>query len=282
MSWPWFLSAALAARLGYGQALPAADCTSRAYQDSLVARYLDRGAERVGYLDPRWAQYCDSVIARCPRIAQAYQLKAVPLIKDGKLAEAFPLEDQAVALDPRNYLAYRGFLKCIFAKDYEGALLDFAAVAQLKPNGREMDHTYPFFEGLCHLELRQLPAAQAAFARDRQLQQGPGGEGSVHYNSLFYTGVAYWLARDYAQASTYLRACLRQYARHPDANYYLALVCRAQGRPAEATRLLQTAREALAAGYRLNEDNLYYANYPHQITAYEVQQALANPAQAVH
>ncbi|MGI4872937.1 MAG: tetratricopeptide repeat protein [Janthinobacterium lividum] len=274
-SWPWLLSLLLLPALAWGQhPIPTPDCASRAYQDTLVARYLDRGAERVGYLDPRWAMYCDSVIARCPRIAQAYQLKAVPLIKDGKYADAFALEDQAVAIDPHNWLAYRGFLKCIFSKDYEGALVDFERVTLLKPNGREMDHTYPFFEGLCHLELGQLPQAVADFGRDIQLQQGSSGKGDVHYNSQFYQGVVYFEQKNYAQASRCLRQCLSQYARHPDANYYSALVCQAQGNRAEATKHLQTAHEALAAGYRLNEDNIFYVNYLHQITDYEVGQAL--------
>lgn len=269
----------LAVRLGHAQALPAGDCASRAYQDSLVARYLDRGAERVGYLDPRWAQYCDSVILRCPGIAQAYQLKAVPLIKDGKYAAAFALEDQAVRLDPRRWLAYRGFLKCIFTKDYRGAIADFQAAEKRKPRSREMDHTYPFWLGVCHLELGELQAAEAAFARDRQQQLGPGGEGSVHFNSLLYAGIVRYEARRYAPAAVLLRQCLQQYARHPEANFYLALTLRAQGHPAEAARYLQLAAAALAAGYRLNEDNLPYANYPHQITAYEVQQALAAQGQ---
>ena len=275
--WPFLLSSLLAApQSGHGQGIrPAApDCFTKAGQDSLVARYLDRGAERYGYLDPRWNQYCDSLIARCPNIAVAYQHKAVPLIKDGKWEAAFALEDQAVALDPRAWLAYRGFLKCIFSKDYEGALVDFGQVEKLKPNGREMDHTYPFFEGLCHLELGSYAQAAADLGRDIQLQQGPSGKGDVHYNSLFYLGVVYFEQRNYAQASRYLRQCLTQYARHPDANYYLALTCRAQGRPTEATRHLQIARTSLTAGYRLNEDNLFYANYPHQITDYEVEQAL--------
>jgi tetratricopeptide (TPR) repeat protein len=136
-----------------------------------------------------------------------------------------------------------------------------------------MDHTYPFFAGLCHLELRHFPQAAAAFARDIQLQQGPTGQGSVHFNSLFYKGVLHLESKEYDQARQYLRQCLSQYPQHPDANYYLALMCQAQGDGASAQQHLQTAAAALAAGYRLNEDNLYYANYPHQITAYEVQQA---------
>ncbi|HEX8660021.1 MAG TPA: hypothetical protein VF690_20930, partial [Hymenobacter sp.] len=150
--WPLFLSLLALARLGHCQQ-PAASgaagrCSSKQYQDSLVVRYLDRGAHTISYLSPRWALYCDSLIAACPNIAYAYQQKAMPLIKCADYAGAFPLIDKSVALDANRWLAYRGFLKCIFTKDYVGALADFQRVALLKPNGREMDHTYAFFAGL--------------------------------------------------------------------------------------------------------------------------------------
>ena len=103
-SWPLFLSLLALARLGQCQRpattpVASGDCGSKAYQDSLVARYLDRGAHRISYLSPRWGQYCDSLIAACPNIAYAYQQKAMPLIKCGDYARAMPLVDQAVALD---------------------------------------------------------------------------------------------------------------------------------------------------------------------------------------
>lgn len=71
-----------------------------------------------------------------------------------------------------------------------------------------------------------------------------------------------------------MQQCLRQYASHPDANYYLGLTYRRLGDEQRASQHLRAAGQALAKGYRLNEDNMYYANYPHQITAYEIQQAL--------
>lgn len=270
------LSLLAAAQAGAAQVvrpLPA-DCASRQYQDSLVARYIDRGAQRFSYNDPRWTQYCDSLIAICPNVAVAYQQKAVPLIKDGKYEEAFVLENKAAALDPPRWLAYRGFLKCIFTKDYEGAILDFQGAARLNPGGREMDHTYPFFEGISHLELQSYALAEADFKRDMTLQRGSSGKGEIHFNSLFYVGILAFELKKYAQAKAYLQQCLQQYANHPEANYYLALTYRKLGDELLARQYLRTAGQALAKGYRLNEDNIYYANYPRQITAYEVQQAL--------
>lgn len=276
--WLWCLSLLAVARPSAAQVArplaPVADCTNRQYQDSLVARYIDRGAHRFSYNDPRWTQYCDSLIAICPNIAVAYQQKAVPLIKDGKYAEAFALENQAATLDPPRWLAYRGFLKCIFTKDYEGAILDFQGAARINPAGREMDHTYSFFEGVSNLELKNYALAEANFQRDMRLQKGAAGKGEVHFNSLFYAGVLAFELKKYAQATVYLQQCLQQYANHPEANYYLALTRRKLGDEKAASNCLRIAGQALAKGYRLNEDNIYYANYPRQITAYEVQQAV--------
>lgn len=278
-SWPLFLSLLALARLGYCQQpaptkAPASDCNSKAYQDTLVARYLDRGAHRISYLSPRWGLYCDSVIAACPNIAYAYQQKAMPLIKCGDYAKAFPLIDKAVVLDANKWLAYRGFLKCIFTKDYAGALVDFRRVAQLKPNGREMDHTYAFFAGLCNMEIGNDKQAEADFDEDMRQQSGADGRGEIHFNTLFYAGLRALKQQQYPQAQAYLERCLKIYAQHPEGNYYLALAQQAQGQKAAARQHLDAAQRALISGYRLNEDNIFYTNYPGQITEFEVTQAL--------
>ena len=278
-SWPLFLSLLLAAGPARCQSVvprpaPALPCGSQHYQDSLVARHIEHGAQRFSYNDPRWTQYCDSLIAICPTIAVAYQQKAVPLIKDGKYVAAFALENKAAELDTKRWLAYRGFLKCIFTKDYVGAITDFRQIARLLPNGREMDHTYAFFEGLCQLELGNYAQAETCFQHDVQQQRGLDGTGDVHFNTLFYVGVLNLEMKRYEPAKTALTQCLKAYLHHPEANYYLGLVLRAQGNTAAAQRSFEAARQALAKGYALNEDNTYYANYPYQITAYEVQQAL--------
>ena len=276
--WPLFLSLLVPAYHSHGQAAAAGgtamSCGSKVYQDSLVARYLDRGAHRVSYLSPRWGQYCDSLIAACPTIAYAYQQKAMPLIDCGDYAKAMPLMDKAVALDANRWLAYRGFLKCIFTKDYPGAIADFQRVARLKPNGREMDHTYAFFEGACELKLGHYKLAEAAFAQDVALQRGPDGQGEIHFNTLLYAGVVAARLKQYAPAQAYLQQCLKAYPQHPEANYYLALIYQAQGQPALARQHLEAAQRALVGGYRLNEDSIFYANYPEQITEYEVTQAM--------
>jgi tetratricopeptide (TPR) repeat protein len=137
-----------------------------------------------------------------------------------------------------------------------------------------MDHTYPFFEGLCNLELGNYQRAEANFKEDIRQQKGPSGQQAVHFNTLFYVGVLYLEMKNYAQAQNYLTQCLKAYPQHPEANYYLGLTEQAKGSKEAARRYLLAAQKALASGYRLNEDNIYYANYPRQITDYEISQAL--------
>jgi tetratricopeptide (TPR) repeat protein len=114
----------------------------------------------------------------------------------------------------------------------------------------------------------------ADLQRDVATQQRGDQAREVHFNTLFYQGVVELERRRYEQAEALLTACLRIYAHFPDAHYYLALTLRQRGQSAAGRQHLLLAQEALLKGYGLNEDNVYYANYPHQITRYEVEQAL--------
>lgn len=251
------------------------DCTSKKIQDSLIAKYIDNGAEKNDYNSPMWQAYCDSLIKICPNIAVSYQLKAIPFIKMGDYATAFPLEDKAVELAPKEFTAYRGFLKCIFTKDYEAAIIDFQKAQKLTPNNYEMDHTYPFYEGLCNLELREYDKAEQNFKQDILIQTGGDQTKNIHFNSLLYIGILYYEMQKDEKAKEYLLKCLLQYKDLPDANYYLALIYKREKNIDFQNKYLQIAKQAKEKGYSLNEDNVYYVYYPHQITLYEIDKALA-------
>jgi tetratricopeptide (TPR) repeat protein len=256
------------------------DCSSTHVQDSIIERYLDNGAEKLAniYNNPSWELYCDSVIALCPNIAYAYRQKAIPYIKNGEYEKAFALNNKAVELDPKAWTAYRGFLKCIFTKDYEGAIVDFKKAQLLNPNGYEMDHTYKFFEGLCNLELRNYSLAEENFKQDILIQTGgvKGKESDAHFNTLLYVGILYYEMNDTSKAKDFLLKCLNSYKELPDANYYLALVYKKENNHEMKNKYLQIAKKSKLEGYSLNEDNVFYAYYPHQITLYEIERELEN------
>ncbi|MET0638098.1 MAG: tetratricopeptide repeat protein [Chitinophagaceae bacterium] len=253
-----------------------ADCSNNHYRDSLVEHYIRNGAEKLpdSYNNPRWGLYCDSVLMVCPNTAEAYQLKAIPSLKGGDYETAFRLNDKAVELEPRNYLDYRAFLKCIFTKDYNGSITDFKEAEKLSPKGGLMDHSYSFFIGLCYMELGRYQDAEEYFKKDITMQTGGDSLQLPHFNSLFYTGLLYYRMSQFSKAKKYLEDCVGVYEQHPEANYYLAMIAGQEGNKAQKIRYLDIAKKALRNGYRLNEDNIYYANYPGQITIHEISNAL--------
>jgi tetratricopeptide (TPR) repeat protein len=253
------------------------DCSNRSVQDSLIEFYLDNKADRLPYIynNPAWQFYCDSILLICPNVAYAYRQKAIPYIKNGEYEKAFALNDKAVELSPKEWTAYRGFLKCIFTKDYEGAILDFQKAQQLTPNGFEMDHTFFFFEGLCNLELGNYSKAKENFMKDILIQVGDNTkESDAHFNSLLYMGILYFEMNDNFKAKDYLIKCLNSYKELPEANYYLAMVYKKENNQELKKKYLEIAKQAKSDGYGLNEDNTYYSYYPHQITLYEINQEL--------
>jgi tetratricopeptide (TPR) repeat protein len=177
-------------------------------------------------------------------------------------------------LDPKTYTAYRGFLKCIFTKDYQGALIDFKKAQELLPNAYEMDHTYPFYMGLCNLELGNYRESEEDFKQDILIQISGNSQTTIHFVTLFYVGVLYYEKGNYGMSIDYLLKCIDAFSEFPDANYYLALAYEKEFKPELRKKYLLIAKEAIIKGYSMNEDNIFYVNYPHQITQFEIEKEL--------
>jgi len=250
-----------------GFAQHAAGGCGPAHRDSLLKQYTTGWTDVRDYNSKAWQLHFDSLIAICPNIAEAYQLKALPFIKYGDYAMAMPLEDKAVALDPSQYLAYRAFLKCIFTKDYEGALVDFQRAEKLFPGRFEMDHSYFFYEGLCYFSLNKYKLAEAAFKKDIFAQTNGDPKKKAHFNSLLYAGILYYAMKNNQQAKYYLLQCLEQYKMLPYANYYLAKVYQREKNKGMSDKYLMLAKAGFEAKYSLNEANEFYVHYPFIPTA---------------
>jgi len=257
------------------QTIKKCDCSSKIVTDSLITKYIDNGSDKHHRHYSEFQLYLDSLIAICP-LAIAYREKAIPFIMGGDYAKAFPLEDKAVELEPKTYTAYRAFLKCIFTKDYFGAITDFEKAQQLTPDGYEMDHTYFFYMGLCNLELKNYTAAEENFQRDISIQTRGDKGNTPHFNSLLYAGILYFEMKNIVKAKEFLLQCLKAYSNSPDANYYLALTYNLEGDINTKRQYLRAAYEAVSNGYLLNETNEAFTYYPHQITLFEVEKEINN------
>src|SRR5450631_812411 len=253
------------------------DCRNRKFRDSLVVRYVDNGAEKLPYIynNPAWGWYLDSILMICPNIAAAYQLKAVPAIKNGDYIKAYSLDEKAAELDSQQFVSYLGFLKCIFTKDYSGAIIDFDRANKIIPGGAEMDHSFYFYLGICYLELGQYKEAQFNFNRDIYFQNKGDSSREMHFNSLLYMGITKSENNELDSAEIYLKKCLLIYKELPEANYYLALIYKKRKEEDLEKKYLATAQRSIIEGYSMYEDNLYYVNYPKQITFYEVKKELS-------
>jgi tetratricopeptide (TPR) repeat protein len=253
------------------------DCENGRFRDSLIARYVDSGAEKLPYIynNPAWGSYLDSVLSICPNVAAAYQLKAVPAIKNGEYIKAYRLDEKATELDSQRYVPYLAFLKCIFTKDYSGAITDFNRANRIIPGGAEMDHSFYFYLGICYLELGKYQEAEVNFDKDIFSQNKGDSTREIHFNTLLYMGITKSENNELDSAELYLKKCLSIYKELPEANYYLALIYKKRNRPDLEKKYLATAQRSIIEGYSMNEDNLYYVNYPKQITLYEVKKELS-------
>jgi len=244
------------------------DCGSKAVRDSLMMVYSDK-AGKYGFNDDHWGETLDSLIAICPNIPEAYQEKALPYLYNGDYATAFALIDKAVEIDQKGWRAYRGYLNCIFTRNYERAMVDLRDAQLLEPRAHTMDHTYYFYYGLCYLETGQYELAEQEFLKDIVEQRRGDGRNDIHFNSLFYLGVTYFELKALDLAEKYFKDCLQLYEQFPEGNYYMGTVLRILGNPG-AESYFAKAREFYNEGYRMTEPNLTYVTFPRQLSLIEI------------
>ena len=245
------------------------DCQSKSVQDSLFELYSEK-ARNFGFNDPGWDLTYDSLLAICPNIAEAYQEKSIPYISNGNYQKAFEYIDKAVELEPHNWISYRGYLNCIYTKNYEKAISDFEEAQQRIPNGFIQDHTYSFYLALSHMELGNYEKAEGYFLKDIAQQKRGEAKNDVHFNSLLYFGILYYVTNEFDKAEVCFRDCLKLYEQLPMANYYMAMTMKMTGNKQQDI-YFEKAKQYIQEGYKINEPNSLYVNYPRQITSYEVE-----------
>src|SRR5690606_20230922 len=116
-------------------------------QEKLIKTYLEECAWQYNYISnmKSWQECIDKGLEKDSTIAYFWQQKAMPYYKAKKYEVGKPFLDKAVQYDKRRYLPYRGFMKCIFSKKYNEAIIDFEEAIALYGNHFEMDHSYVFY-----------------------------------------------------------------------------------------------------------------------------------------
>ena len=259
-----FISFALSSIL-YCEAQPT---TTETLKDSIFKKYVENGAYNYNYLTQEWQKYLDSAIAITPDNASLWQQKAMPYFKRRKYEIGKIYLDKAVELSPKRYIDYRGFMNCIFAKNYTDAIADFNKSKELKGEANVMDHSYDFYLGICYLQLNRLKEAEHSFQLSIDKSTKDHGPDWVHFLDYFYMGVTQYELEDFQKSVTYLNKCLAIYKTFADAKYYKARCLKKWNQKAEGDSLLKEAAIDLQAGHTFNEDNSFYEFYPYQISSW--------------
>jgi tetratricopeptide (TPR) repeat protein len=198
-------------------------------------------------------------------IAYLWQQKAMPLFKQGKYEVGMNFIDKAVLYDRDRYQDYRAFIKCIFAKTYKAAILDFEDCKKRVGNGYVMDHSYDFHIALSYLQLNEFEKAEQIFKKDIDTLRASKGDDWVHHLDLFYYGISIYEQKRYEEAIKIFDLALLKYPEFSDVQYYKALCLLYLGKFEEGKVLISLGKENFNNGYTINEDNVSYEKYPYQI-----------------
>ncbi|MCE6987528.1 tetratricopeptide repeat protein [Dyadobacter sp. CY323] len=242
----------------------AVDCSQKQVQDSLFNTYSKK-AHEFSLNDKEWVQIYDSLISICPNISEAYQERGLAYLVSGDTSQLFANIDKAAELDRTRWLPYRGYLHCIYAKNYQKAITDFEEAEKLMPNAFTMDHSFSFYLAMAHTGLGNFEKAETYFLKDIATQKRGTGQNDIHYNTLLYFGIMHFLNNELDKSETRLRECLQLYEQHPTANYYMALIMKATGNKQQAA-FFEKAKQYSQEGYKINEPNSYLVPYPYQVS----------------
>ena len=234
-------------------------------QEAIIKEYLNDCAMKhyYKYEMAQWQACLDEGLKKDSTIAYLWQQKAMPLFKARKYEAGMVFLDKAVQYDEARWLDYRAFIKCIFAKTYRAAIVDFEKCKARIGNSYVMDHTYDFHIALSYLQLTEYEKAEQIFKKDTDDQVKRLGE--AHHLDLFYYGISIFEQNRFEEAIVIFDRALQQYPQFSDVKFYKSLCLMKLLKDDLAISLAQEAKKDLEEGYTINEDQIFYEIYPYQL-----------------
>jgi tetratricopeptide (TPR) repeat protein len=243
--------------------------TTQSLKDSIERKYLDSGAYNYNYFSDKWNLYIDSAIAITPDDAFLWEEKAMPYFKARKYEVGMQYVDVAVQLNPKKWLEYRGFIKCVFSKTYKDAIVDLEGAEKLNGNFTTKEHPYSFYIGLSYLALDQFDSAAFFFNKTIDVENTDGGAELVHFMDWFYLGIVNYEQKNYQTAIDYFDKALTRYSNFSEAEYYKSICMnKLHMKMEDLLRVYNNACIDFQHGYSFTEDNCIYEKYPYQLSPY--------------
>lgn len=231
-------------------------------KQKIIEKYVYNCADKLNHNLPEYQACLDAGLAIDSTIAYLWQQKAMPYFKQMKYEVGMEYINKAVKYDPRRWLPYRAFIKCIFAKTYREAIKDFKKCIEEYGNSYEMDHTYKFYIALSYLQLNEFKKAEEIFRQDIADQ---AKENWAHQLDLFYYGISKYEQQKWKEAIVEFDKSLELYPKFADAKYYKSLCLARLEKIEESKEVYQEAIMEGKEGNTINEDNAIYERYPYQI-----------------
>lgn len=238
--------------------------TEKINQDSIIFKLL-KPAFKLSIYSQDYQKALDKAIEVEPNLAFFWQQKAMPLVKMGKHELAMPFLDKAVELDEGEYLDYRAFIKCIFARSYSEAIKEFKHCKTKFGNGYVMDHSYDFYIALCKLQLNQFKEAEKILRSQIEKDMAERGKDWVHFTEYFYLGICLFEQGKYQDAIKWFDLAINSYTEFPEANYYKALCLKNLDKIDEGKAQFKLFEKYKEQGFTINESNSQYIRYPYQL-----------------
>jgi tetratricopeptide (TPR) repeat protein len=238
----------------------------KARQAAIVQEHVYNCADKINYtiMMKEYQDCIDAGIKKDSTIAYLWQQKAMPYFKARKYEVGMQYINKAVKYDAARWQSYRAFIKCIFSKTYQDAIVDFEDCKKKFGNSYVMDHSYDFYLALCHLQLCNYLDAEKLLNNYVLEMKNRNGESWVHPTALFYYGISLYEQRKWNEAITVFDRALALYPNFSDVKFYKGICSGRLGKTEEYKRLLKESEEDYKKGYSLNEDNTIYELYPYQ------------------
>lgn len=234
-------------------------------QEAIIEEYLTNCAKKYNYTYQmsEWQNCLDEGLKKDSTVAYLWQQKAMPYFKARKYEVGMKYIDKAVEYDRERWQPYRAFIKCIFAKTYQEAVVDFEDCIKRFGNRYVMDHTYNFYIGLSYLQLNEYGKAETLF-KEYIDDIFKNRQGLVHPTALFYYGISLYEQKKYDEAIITFDKALKNYSNFSDVKYYKAISLARIGKRDDVSKLIDESKADYKLGYTMNEDNTIYETYPYQ------------------
>ncbi|WP_077399118.1 tetratricopeptide repeat protein [Cellulophaga omnivescoria] len=175
-----------------------------------IGRNLSQGSKESQH-------YFDLSIKSDNTFSYAYFEKSVPFNKRGDYAKGFELLNKAVELNPRMHLGYRGWLRLVKLKDYNGCINDLKELQKIKSENtyNAWGQNINYLIGISFLGLKTFDKAIKCL--DIAINE------NGNLNHYFSKAITLLRIEDFERSIKLLKICINQNCNFTEAYYYLGL-----------------------------------------------------------